>query len=294
MIPEVIFPVNPIRSNFTGFLEIADLYAKMRAYQFSLINLDTHQMTWCDGNMCAALGAVLYGVGRRPNELSLTKMPSDVETLLCKNGFMTNYGRVKRTDTYGSTIQYQRFEPQEDRVFSYYIDEQFRNKAIPDMSKAMHKKFLEALMEIFSNATIYSETKLGIFVCGQYFHKQNRLDFTIADLGIGMQQNLIEKIGLNLPAELAIQWAMEGSNTTKKGPIPGGLGLKLLREFIGLNKGRLQVVSDVGYWEQHPDGKIELASMANPFPGTVVNIEINTADQSAYVLTNEQEDEIPF
>jgi len=30
--------------------------------------------------------------------------------------------------------------------------------------------------------------------------------------------------------------------------IPGGLGLKLLGEFINLNGGRLQIISDAGYW----------------------------------------------
>ena len=231
-------PVAPIISNLEGFSQIADLSAKMKPYRFSGINLDMRQMTWCDGNMCAPLGAVLYHAGRNLNELSLTHIPSDVESLLCKNGFLTHYGRAKRTDTYGSTIQYHRFEPEDDRVFSYFIDEQFRNKAIPEMSRALHKKFLEALMEIFSNAVLHSEKK--------------------------------------------------------RGPIPGGLGLKLLREFIQKNHGRLTVVSDKGYWEQHPDGNLEMTRMINPFPGTVVNIEINTSDQKTYVLSTEQVDEIPF
>ncbi len=294
MIPEISLPVSQIRSNYAGFAQIADLYMKMKNYQFSRIHLETGLMSWCDANMCAAFGAVLYRIGRRPNEITLLNMPADVETILCKNGFMTNYGRAKRVDTYGSTIQYQRFEPDEDRVFSYFIDEQFRNKAIPEMTILMHKHFFLSLMEIFENATTHSETKLGIFVCGQFFPKKNRLDFTIADLGIGMRQNLIKNIGLNLPAKDAIHWAMEGKNTTKKGTIPGGLGLKLIREFIQLNKGRLQVVSDSGYWEQDSEGRVTAANMPNPFPGTVVNIEINTADQNAYALKYELEDDIPF
>jgi hypothetical protein len=149
-------------------------------------------------------------------------------------------------------------------------------------------------MEIFSNSAIHSETKMGIFVCGQYYHLQQRLDFTIADLGIGIRKNLIDKIGLKLPAEKAIHWALEGNHTTKRGPIPGGLGLKLLRGFIKLNKGRLQVVSDLGFWEQHPDGSYEMFPLTNPFPGTVVNIQINTADQNSYILSSEKETDVPF
>jgi hypothetical protein len=290
----VTIPVSPIRSDFVGFSQISALATRLKTYEFSSIDLDMREMTWCDGNMCAPLGASLYLISRTLNEISLLNLPAPVESLLSKNGFLTNYGRARRVDTYGSTIQYRRFEPQDDRVFSYYIDEQFRNKAIPEMSLALRKKFLEALMEIFSNAAIHSETVMGIFACGQYYHLQHRLDFTIADLGIGMRRNLMDKIGLQLPAEEAISWAMEGSNTTKTGPIPGGLGLKLLREFIRLNNGRLQVVSDAGYWEQHPDGRVDRIKMDSRFPGTVVNIEINTADQKSYALSNEQDDDIPF
>jgi len=294
MLNAITLPIKSIQSNINGFAQIAELYARLDPYEFSHITFDMRQMTWCDGNMCAPLGAILYRTGRNLNDLDLIDIPSSVETLLCKNGFLTNYGRVKLADTYGSTIQYRRFEPQEDRVFSYYLDEQLRNKAIPEMSKGLRKKFLEGLMEIFSNAVIHSETKMGIFVCGQYFHMRHRLDFTIADLGIGIKGNLNNKIGLKLPADDAIHWAMEGNNTTKRGPIPGGLGLKLLREFIRVNNGRLQIVSDLGYWDQHPDGKVEKAVMPHRFPGTIVNIEINTADQKSYILSSERETDEPF
>jgi hypothetical protein len=80
---------------------------------------------------------------------------------------------------------------------------------------------------------------------------------------------------------------MEGQNTTKTGPIPGGLGLKLLREFITLNKGCIQVVSDKGFWEQDSNGNVITKAFSYPFPGTVVNIEINTADKNTYALSSE-------
>jgi len=290
----ISLPVRPIYSNLAGYSQIGELATRLDHYEFSSISLDMRQMGWCDGNMCAPLGAVLYRAGRDLNDIDLRDIPSSVENLLRKNGFLTNYGRVYLEDTFSSTIQYQRFEPQDDRIFSYYLDEQLRNKAIPEMSTGLHKRFIEGLMEIFSNAVLHSETKMGIFVCGQYFHQQHRLDFTIADLGIGIRQNLLDKIGLKLPADQAIDWAVEGSNTTKRGPIPGGLGLKLLREFIRLNHGRLQIISDTGYWEQFPDGRKEMTLLSNRFPGTVVNIEINTADQNSYQLSSEQEVDIPF
>src|SRR5437667_371956 len=128
--------------------------------------------------------------------------------------------------------------------------------------------------------------RLGIFSCGQFFPKRHRLDFSVADLGIGVRRNVKEHAGLDLPAHKAIVWATQEHNTTKRGPIPGGLGLKLLSEFINLNGGRLQIVSDAGYWSLEK-GHTETALLRLPFPGTVVNVEINTSDTQSYALSSE-------
>ncbi len=154
------------------------------------------------------------------------------------------------------------------------------------MSSGLLKKFRESVFEIFSNAVMHSRTELGIFSCGQYFPTRHRLNFSVADLGIGFRQNVKENTGLDLTAEKAIDWATRGRNTTRQGPIPGGLGLKLLREFISLNGGRIQIVSDTGYWEQEKD-HTSTARFSLPFPGTVVGIEINTSDTQSYVLSSE-------
>ena len=89
-------------------------------------------------------------------------------------------------------------------------------------------------------------------------------------------------------SDKAIEWALQEGNTTRKGNVPGGLGLKLIREFITMNKGRIQIVSDRGYWEFSPQGET-LTRIDTSFPGTVINIEINTADTSSYRLRSESE-----
>jgi hypothetical protein len=89
-----------------------------------------------------------------------------------------------------------------------------------------------------------------------------------------------------LPGEDAIEWATQGTNTTKRGRIPGGLGLKLLSEFIRVNGGLLQIVSDTGYWRM-VNGGIDKRPLQEAFPGTVVSIEINTSDVRSYCLGSE-------
>ena len=198
-----------------------------------------------------------------------------------------NYGVAKSADVYKTTIEYKRFEAKDERYFAAYIEEHLVGKGMPKMSTGLQKKFRESIFEILSNAVIHAETKLGIFACGQFFPKGRRLEFSIADLGIGMRENIKKRRGLDLTAEEAIKWATEGNNTTKTGNIPGGLGLKLLRDFVGLNKGRIQIVSDAGYWEQ-AQGAVTTKKFEQAFPGTVVNLEINAADPQSYCLRSEK------
>jgi hypothetical protein len=278
--------LHEIRSDYEGFSRLISLASQTAGCFLDDVEIDMRHVTWFDANMCAPLGAILYKIGRELNTVRLTNVPANVETILSKNGFLCNYGWPRRPDTYGSTIEYKRFEPKDDRYFADYVEKQLVGKGIPEMSPGLVKKFRESIHEIFSNAVIHSQTKLGIFSCGQYFPKKHRLDFSVADLGIGIRRNLHDRLGLDLPAEQAINWALEGKNTTKAGPIPGGLGLKLLREFIELNEGRIQVVSDKGYWESSR-GEITAGVFPEPFPGTVVNIEINTADTRSYCLVSE-------
>lgn len=282
------FFLSAVRSEYSGYIQINGLANSLKDLEFETIQIDLGRADRLDANLCSPLGAIFYKTARNLNNIELKNFLPQVETILNKNGFLNNYGHTPREDTFGSTIQYQRFEPTDDRLFNVYLDRQLEGKAIPDMTVTLRNKLLEGLMEIFNNAVIHSETKMGIFVCGQYYYKKQHLEFTITDLGIGIRQNIYQKIGLDLSAAEAIDWAMNGSNTTKRGPIPGGLGLKLLREFISLNQGKIQIISDLGYWEQKTDGHVDSRNLPFAFPGTIVNIEINTADQKSYMLSSEK------
>ena len=276
-----------LRSDYRGFEQLTKLSAAGESCFLDKIEIDMQKVNWFDANMCSPFGAVLYRLSRELNTISLTNIKAEVEGSLARNGFLSNYGRESRTDSYGTTIEYMRLEPQDDRFFGSYIETHLLDKQIPRMSPDLRKKFVESIFEIFSNAAIHSGTKMGIFSCGQFYPKKQWLRFTITDLGVGIRRNVEEKAGKRLSAEKAIAWAVAGTNTTKKDLIPGGLGLKLLREFIRMNKGTIQIASDRGYWEQQQDGQVLEKLFHEAFPGTVVNIGINTSDVSSYCLTSE-------
>ncbi|MCW5206417.1 hypothetical protein VU08_05750 [Desulfobulbus sp. F5] len=282
----MIVSLPEIRHDLSGFQALTNLWAETKDCFFENIEIKLDGASWLDADMCAAFGAILHNLSG-PNTVKLTGIRPNVESILSKNGFLSHYGRKRIQDRWGTTIPYQRFDIKDERYFAKYIEQEFLHRTeLPDMSLGLMKKFRESICEIFGNSVLHSQTKLGIFSCGQFFPNRNRLDFSVADLGIGIRRNIKDSLGLELSPEQAINWATQKGNTTKRAPLPGGLGLKLLGEFIDLNGGCIQIVSDAGYWRRQ-NRKTDMTLLRNPFLGTVVSIEINTADTNSYVLTSE-------
>ncbi len=288
------FALPPIRHDQEGFAALANLHAQTEQCFVNEVEIDMTSTAWFDADMCAAFGALLYRLGDNLNTISLTNISPKVENILSKNGFLSHYGRQRIPDHWGTTVAYQRFDVEDDRYFSGYIEQEFIHRPeMPEMSPGLLKKFRESVFEIFSNAVLHSHTELGIFSCGQFFPTRNRLDFTVVDLGVGIRKNVCDHMQSDLDAVDAIIWAIQERHTTKHGNIPGGLGLTLLSEFIDLNGGHIQIASDAGYW-QRKDNRTSTSPLTRPFPGTIVNVEINTADHSAYRLSSEPEDDEIF
>lgn len=282
----MIFRLEDLRSDFAGFSQLVRLSESLEDEAFADIDIDLGSVRWLDANMCAPLGAILYRIGRNLNEVRILESSNPVEQALTRNGFLSNYGRARRPDTFGTTIPYMRFETKDERYFGEYVCVHLLSNRLPVMSTGLRKKFQESIFEIFSNAVIHSGTKLGIYSCGQFFPRKQRLDFCVVDLGVGIGENVRAKLNQLVSATEAIKWALTGKNTTKSGPVPGGLGLKLLTEFAGHNGGKVQIVSSDGYYELSPSGE-QFSRLPAGFPGTVVNLEFNTADTKTYCLVSE-------
>ena len=249
---------------------------------------------WFDANMCAVLGAILHLSSKKEDQISFEWINPEAKKIMQKNSFLffLGFDNSIMLDLNGTTIEYKQFSQGDYRSFSEYVERNFRGHGLPEMSEALLKEFRKSIFEIFENAVTHSETEY-IFACGQYFPYKKRLDFSITDLGIGFYRNVTSKTKLDLSPVQAIEWAMGEEKTTKSGPIPGGLGLKLIREFVTLNRGKMQIASDSGFWELS-EGSVKTNTFSSKFPGTVVNIEINTADSRSYCLEEEIEAEDIF
>ncbi len=271
-----------------GIQHLMDLYYRIMFSPDVINTIEMSKVAWIDANMCAPFGALLHSYINSPQKvgkkLILTNMNDTVENILRKNGFLSDVclDEPKEPDIYKTTIEYQKFESSEPLLFKNYVERHFINKHmedhIPRMSASLQKKFRRSIFEIFENAVYHSETEQGIFACGQYFPTKDLLKFSVADLGIGIRNNIYNRLGLDLSPERAISWAVDGENTTRalEDGIPGGLGLKLIKNFIYANEGEMTIVSDRGYCK-FKNGRELVEKLRSPFPGTVVNITINAS-----------------
>lgn len=279
------FPTH-IRSSFIGYSILVDLFHLTRRLHNDHLILIFKNTVWFEANLCAGLGAILTKVESQNNTIEF-KGHTNIQSILSKNGFLAKFGGWKKKDYYETTIQYRQFAANDVKLFSKYLEEELLAKPdLPAMSGLLKKKINESIFEIFNNCYLHGNCH-SAFSCGQYYPNKKRLDFTIADLGHSIRKNVREyRDTPYLPGVEAIQWAVELGNTTRVGDTPGGLGYGIIREFIGLNLGKVQVVSSDGYWEEKK-GHQTSRSFSRTFVGTLVNMEFNINDSSTYSLSSE-------
>ncbi|MDR0802321.1 ATP-binding protein [Fluviicola sp.] len=276
-----LFSVN---NTFTSYQNLISFYNSHKDKEFDEIRLELD--VFFAANMSAALGAILDKFSENLNDVIFDYIHSQIEQILLKNDFLTYYGRERIEDTNRTTIKYQRLKPTDGKYFKRYVIEELidgHSYDLPPMSSGVKEKIVEAIYEIFVNAQFHSNTE-DIYTCGQFFPNKNKIEFTIVDTGVGFKQKILERFGKHLAADRAIEWAVQDKNTTKQ--VTGGLGLAVLREFINMNKGRMQIISRDGFYQYDNDGV--MTKMFNgEFPGTIVNLQFCTDDSNNYSLTGE-------
>jgi hypothetical protein len=270
-----------IDNSFESYQQLISFYEKNKDKSLDNIHIELRQ--WFAANMSATLGALLDLLSEEFNSFSFD-IERNIEQILLKNDFLTFYGRVREIDINHTTIRFQKLTPKDAKYFkTYVIEELIGRTELPKMSEAVKEKIVESIYEMFVNAQIHSETE-NIYTCGQFFPKKNTIEFTIVDTGIGIKEKVNSFLKVQLTSSQAIRWAIMDKHSTKD--VTGGIGLALLKEFIEKNKGKMQIVSDSGFYEFGKKGEIS-KEFRGRFPGTIVNLQFNTNDSCNYYLKNE-------
>lgn len=275
--------LSTIDNSTRSFQSLISLYEENKGKLFSDIHIEIR--SFFSANMSAVLGAILDLFIDDLNSIHFDHIDPRIEQILLKNDFLSYYGKERIYDTNHTTIKYQKLKPTDGKYFkTYVIEELIGRNELPNMSDPVKEKIVEAIYEIFVNAQIHSETKF-IYTCGQFFPNLNKIEFTIVDTGIGFKEKINRRFGSNLSAVQAINWAMGDKNTTKEG-ISGGIGLAVLKEFISMNRGKMQIVSDNGFYQIDHSG-ITSHTFDGVFKGAIVNLQFCTDDRNNYSLKSE-------
>lgn len=272
-----------INNSFDSYQRLIDFYHEHKDKEFNNIHIELHQ--WFAANMCATLGAILDIFSDNINTIKFDYISPGIEKILLKNDFLSYFGHNRILDHYHTTIRFLKLKLTDGKYFNNYVVGELIGRAeLPRMSDLVKKKMTEAIYEIFVNAQIHSESKY-IYTCGQFFPREDKIEFTIVDSGIGFKKKVNNRFNSNLSSIQAIEWATKDRHTTKIG-VTGGIGLALLKEFVGKNGGKMQIISDDGFYQFGSRGE-EMRIFNGSFPGTIVNLQFRTNDNSSYVLKSE-------
>ena len=204
---------------------------------------------------------------------------------LCQSGFAGTFA-YPSSGWDGNSIPYREDKGLDNKVLDMngimdYLTYGWIGRGWVHVSDRLRDAIAGRMWEIYSNAIEHSGTKIGVFSCGQHYGRQNDLILSVVDFGRGipanvrsfLRQYVEESLVSRLSGAACLKWAFGRGNSTCAGGVARGLGLDLLKEFVQLNQGKLEIYSNDGYAILAKDGE-RFENRDISFEGTVVHITL--------------------
>jgi signal transduction histidine kinase len=211
---------------------------------------------------------------------------------LAQNGFLAAFGNGDGPWR-GNSVPFREDVNRDKDGLTSYLRTMWLGRDWVHLSNALQNVIAGRVWEIYENAFEHGHSETGVFSCGQHYPNLGVLKLTIVDFGVGIPSNVrVYKGNSNIPAEKALEWAFQRGTTTKPNGMGRGLGLDILKQFVRLNKGRLEIFSHEAYGliDEHRE---TYQSRQSFFEGTLVNITLR-CDEAYYQLASEDNDEPLF
>lgn len=286
-VPEIL------RTDKDGFCHLGRLWNDVKDAE-GRVTFNFDQCKQIDANLAAALGAMLDRLlfsGRDP----YITYPKSIgaKRALARIGFFKAFNMPTDTEEREQYIRYRRFSVDQETDFKEYIHEDLiQKRRFPHCTVEAERKIIESIYEIFANAVTHSGCQM-VYCCGESHTRMGRpmLDMAIVNMGRTIPDNVNEYLvntfeSPRSPCE-CVEWAFQKGNTTKM--MPGGLGLDILKEFITANEGKIQMVSGFAMMD-FSAGDFTFHKLNYHFPGTIVNVVFNCADNKSYSWADEVTD----
>lgn len=274
-----------IRTDFTGFRQLLRFYTELSTHYQRIVYVDFGLLDWFDANLSAVLCAYMHKL-QKDNDLTFIVDQAQIAAsqfeILHRNGCFLPAGQPV-ADYRQSTILCTRFSLDQTAEFKQYIaNDLFEHRGLAELKKLNHniaKLIRTNLIEIFENYRSHAHTEEPFFVCGQYFPQQERVSFTMTDLGVGFLPPIYDFSNAEIQTDIdAIHWALSGGSTRQENGEPSGCGLSGIKQFCQVTSSDFQIVTGRAFW-----GTDLLSTAFNgsrgfkeSFVGCTVNISFNT------------------
>jgi hypothetical protein len=283
-----VFLKNNINTDVVGYKALMAFYKECKELQNCEIEIDLTYLTWLDANLCGLWLAMINDL-KITNNLSFRidqkhwlenpkYYPNNFHVIF-RNKFISLLSNMEDEfndykDPRQSTIELRCFTVADVDSFIEYIENEFLEHRGCQISKTNKEDLYTAYAELFANYEIHSKTQHPIYVCGQYFSKNQQLMFSFTDVGVGFAKPIYEYTKINknpikTPLE-AVKWAIEGHTTKQTGL--GGSGLKSIEEFCKHRKGNFHIITDGIYTYYDANKKRVFETQDDYFKGVTVHL----------------------
>ncbi|WP_267666925.1 ATP-binding protein [Levilactobacillus brevis] len=247
-------------------------------------------------NGVSYLGAISYWLKEKGVKLyyQVRSLVPDVFKTLSEDGFLgSNFERYhKKVSVDAKHIQFNHFSGDDENrkvtnKIQMYITDEWLAKANIHFSNRLKQDITVRLYELFANALEHSNSEIGCVANGQ--STQNDIDLCVIDLGRGIADNVkkfcAERNELVSSSQAVGKAFMSGFTTRNDNS--GGLGLALIKDFLQLNKGSLDVYcNDVHLKIDPAESEPIIATTEEIFQGTILNVKLQK-DGQYYSYRNE-------
>jgi hypothetical protein len=289
--PQQVIQIPRLNDYPSDFKKLFTIWNQVNDYNQD-IRFDFSRCAFLRPNAVAFLGGLARLVESRMGKVIFdwsTLRESWVRTTIRQNGFASAFGDLSASKD-GNCIPYREDRTMDMNGIMDYLTYNWIGKGWVHVSNRLRDAVAGRMWEIYSNAFEHSDTGIGVYSCGQHFPEQDTLVLSVVDFGQGIPAKIRNFVGNDprapgLPADACLRWAFKRGKSTCTEGVARGLGLDLLKEFVQLNEGKLEVYSNEGYAIIDKNGE-RYENRSISFEGTIVHITLR-CDEKLYQFSDE-------
>lgn len=290
-VAQQIINIPTVNDSPSDFKKLFQIWDQVNDYGLD-VKFDLSRCDFLRPNAIAFLGGLARLIESRMGSVSFdwdTCTNNAVMTNLRQNGFAGMFEYPTSAWT-GESIPYREDNVLDMNGIMDYLTDYWLGRGWVHVSQRLRDAIVGRMWEIYNNAFEHSGSEIGMFSCGQHYKTDNDLILSAVDFGQGVPAKIRSFVGRDpraqdLPADACLRWAFKRGNSTCPEGVARGLGLDLLKEFIQINQGKLEIYSNEGYAIIDKDGE-KFTNLDISFEGTVVHITLR-CDENLYHFNDE-------